>query len=105
MTTDGPARYHENTNLVFSWEAALKNVTISMDEELARAARVEAAKAGKSMSRYIADVVETALRRAGSDKTEADRDVEAIERFLAGPKLRISENGRMPIAEERNARR
>ena len=29
----------------------------------------------------------------------------ALERFLSGPKLHISQDGRMPAAEERNARR
>jgi hypothetical protein len=35
----------------------MKNVTISLDEDTAVWARVEAAKAGKSLSRYLADLL------------------------------------------------
>jgi hypothetical protein len=85
----------------------MRNVTISVDEELYRATRIEAAKAGKSMSRYIAD----RLRQTSSpaeDEARAEarkRRLEALQRVFDGPKLPISENGRMPTAEERNARR
>lgn len=85
----------------------MKNVTISMDDELYRATRIEAARAGKSMSRHIAD----RLSKPSHDRSEdaemeaRKRRLEALERFFAGPKLNISENGRMPTAEERNARR
>jgi hypothetical protein len=85
----------------------MRNVTISMDDESAHRIRVAAAKAGKSMSRYLAE--------AGLDRVEADesasrnelrnRQLEALERILAGPKWDVTENGRMPTAEERNARR
>jgi len=85
----------------------MKNVTISMEDELAHRIRVAAAKAGKSMSRYLAE--------AGRERVEADesasrnetrnRQLEALERVLAGPKWDVTENGRMPTAEERNARR
>jgi hypothetical protein len=85
----------------------MRNVTISMDDELASRIRVAAAKAGKSMSRYLAE--------AGLDRVEADestsrnerrnRQLEALEKIFAGPKWDVTENGRMPTAEERNARR
>lgn len=83
----------------------MKNVTISMDEELYRATRIEAAKAGKSMSRHIADLLRETMPHGKSEEQERRRRLEALERFFAGPKLPISENGRMPTAEERNARR
>ncbi|TKT77337.1 hypothetical protein [Aquamicrobium sp. LC103] len=83
----------------------MKNVTISIDEELHRLTRIEAAKAGKSMSRYIADMLQTVQQGDIPEKTARNLQLEALERFLAGPKLRISENGRMPSTEERNARR
>ena len=83
----------------------MKNVTISMDEELYRTTRVEAAKAGKSMSRHIAVV----LRNAPLDQSDYDakrnRLLKALEMMRNSPKLPISENGRMPTADERNARR
>ncbi len=34
-----------------------------------------------------------------------NRQLEAIERILAGPKWDVTIDGRMPTAEERNARR
>jgi hypothetical protein len=78
-----------------------------MNEDLLREARVEAAKAGVSMSRFIADLVDKRLRAARAESSEETRSnqMAALERFLSGPKLQISENGRMPSSDERNARR
>jgi hypothetical protein len=85
----------------------MRNVTITMDEELYRLTRVDAAKAGKSMSRYIADRLRQPLEQDASPDEIARRKnhVEALRTVFAGPKFRISENGRMPTADERNARR
>ncbi|MBB2971235.1 ribbon-helix-helix protein, CopG family [Mesorhizobium sp. RMAD-H1] len=83
----------------------MKNITISMDEELARKTRVEAAKAGKSMSRFIAELLEERFepeQKPGSE--EHNPQLEAIKRFLAGPPLHIAVDGKMPTAEERNER-
>lgn len=82
------------------------NITISMDDGLQRAVRIEAAKAGKSMSKYIADRLREAVEQPVSLDEMARRksDVEALREVFAGPKFRISENGRMPTADERNAR-
>jgi hypothetical protein len=85
----------------------MKNVTISMDNELYRTTRVEAAKAGKSMSSHIADRLRQPPQTSAVD-TEAEarkQRLEALQRVFDGPKLKISENGRMPTADERNARR
>lgn len=85
----------------------MKNVTISMNDDLYRATRIEAARAGKSMSKYIAD----RLRDQAEPDVPPDEiarrksHVEALREVFAGPKFRISENGRMPTADERNARR
>lgn len=49
----------------------MKNVTITLDERLAKWARVEAAKAGKSLSRWIGDLVSHA--RNGSRSPERSR--------------------------------
>lgn len=83
----------------------MRNVTISMDEELHRRLRIEAAKDGKSMSRYLADLVEKAIRKEARNRTAKNPQLEALDRILAGPLWDVSENGRMPNAEERNARR
>jgi hypothetical protein len=85
----------------------MKNLTISMDEDLYSTTRVEAAKAGLSMSRYLAQAAREKNKAANENQQALERNLqlEAVERFLSGPKLHISENGRMPTAEERNARR
>lgn len=83
----------------------MKNITISMDDELAIRTRIAAARAGKSVSKYLAETLREKLA-ADEDGRPGGRnlELEAIERFLAGPRLNISENGRMPSAEERNSR-
>jgi predicted DNA-binding protein len=85
----------------------MKNVTISMDDELAHRARVAAARAGKSVSKYLAEATREKIE--ADDRTAAEsgrnRQREALERIFAGPKWDVTENGRMPTAEERNARR
>ncbi len=85
----------------------MKNVTITMDEELYRLTRVDAAKAGKSMSPYIADRLRQPVEHNPSPDEIARRKnhVEALRAVFARPKFSISENGRMPTADERNARR
>ena len=82
----------------------MKNVTISMDEADAARIRVAAAKAGQSVSKYMA---EAGLRRLEEDESgmRRSRQREALERVLAGPKWDVTTDGRMPTADERNARR
>jgi hypothetical protein len=75
----------------------VKNVTISLDEEVASWARIEAAKAGKSLSRYIGDRLSEEMRREGSQRA-------ALERFLSAPGWPgITEN--LPSREELYAER
>jgi hypothetical protein len=83
----------------------MKNLTISLKEELLQDTRVNAAKAGKSMSQYVADLLERETSQETTKAVEIKRRLEALQRVFDGPKLPISENGRMPTAEERNARR
>jgi hypothetical protein len=77
-----------------------------MDDELYRVTRIGAAKAGKSMSKYLAEAAKAKVDADEKASEESGRNLqlEALERFLAGPALNISENGRMPSATERNAR-
>lgn len=83
----------------------MKNVTISMDDELARLTRVAAAQAGKSVSKYMAEAAREKLAADANDNlATGNRQLDAIKRFLAGPTLNISEDSRMPSAEERNSR-
>lgn len=84
----------------------MKNVTISMEDEVLRKVRVEAAKAGKSVSRFIADLAEASLQQPSpSIPASRNEQLEALERILSGPKWSVMRDGRMPTSEERNARR
>lgn len=84
----------------------MKNLTISLDDDLHQQSRVRAARAGVSMSRYIAALVEKDIHGDVADtEEERNKRLEAVERFIAGPKFEIAVDGRMPTAEERNARR
>lgn len=83
----------------------MKNVTISMDDELAHQARVAAARAGKSVSKYLAEAAREKIKADELAEQGRNRQLEALERILAMPKWSVMENGRMPTAEERNARR
>lgn len=87
--------------------ANMKNITISMDEDLAQRTRVAAAEAGLSVSRFLADAAREKIQSAKKESEDDRRNaqLEALERIFAGPKWSISEDGRMPSAEERNARR
>lgn len=84
----------------------MKNVTISMDETLYLQTRVAAAKQGLSMSRYLARAAQELNTASNENHKDEKRNLqlEALERILSGPKWDVSENGRMPNADERNAR-
>ena len=84
----------------------MKNLTISLDDAIHRLSRMKAASAGISMSRYVAALVERdAAEPSRQSDEETRRRLEALQRVFDAPKLKISENGRMPDAYERNARR
>lgn len=84
----------------------MKNVTVSMDEAILAEARVKAARAGKSLSKYMAGLVEADVGNVQPPRTAATREeqIAALERFLSGPKWSIMREGRMPTADERNER-
>lgn len=72
----------------------MKNVTLTLQDDVVARARVEAAKEGKSLSRFVSELVE---RRVGRKKTQS----EALAAFLAGPMLDLTdENGRAPSRAE-----
>lgn len=86
----------------------MKNVTISMDDVLAQRIRVAAAHAGQSVSRYLAEAGQMRIEqeeRPHLDEALRQRQREALKQLLNAPKIPISENGKMPTADERNARR
>ena len=78
------------------------NVTVNMDDETARWVRVEAAKAGKSVSRWLGELL-AERRRAEADMAwDAGREArrKAGEAFLAGPPRPLSIDGKLPTREE-----
>jgi hypothetical protein len=77
----------------------MKNVTISMDDETAAWARVEAAKQGKSLSRYVGDLL---ADKRGTLKTRQQHATA----FLSGPLWPVSdETGQLPSRAELYAER
>ena len=83
----------------------MKNVTISMKDDVLSELRVEAAKSGKSVSRFIADLVEASIRKSAPPAPMSrNAQLKALERILSGPKWSVMRDGRMPTAEERNER-
>jgi hypothetical protein len=86
----------------------MKNVTISMDDALAQRIRVAAARAGESVSRYMAEAGRQRVEQEEKSTIDEDkrrRQREALARILSGPKWDVTVDGRMPTADERNARR
>ncbi len=72
----------------------MKNVTLTLEDDVVAKARVEAAKQGKSLSRFVSDLV---AQRVGRTLTQK----EAIDRFLAGPPLHIlDETGKAPSRDD-----
>jgi hypothetical protein len=73
----------------------VKNVTISLDEDLARWVRVRAAEQDKSVSRYVADLLE-------EQRARRDEYARASERFLGrSPRtLRGTDDARYPTRDE-----
>ena len=64
----------------------MKNVTITLDEKVAQWARVEAAKAGKSVSRFVGDLLaERRAGRTGEVAAALQGQKEAMEAFLSVP--------------------
>lgn len=71
----------------------MKNVTITLPEQTLAKLRVEAAKAGKSVSKFMADL-------AGIGSRTADPG-QAMRQFLSGPLYDLTdENGKAPSREQ-----
>lgn len=72
----------------------MKNLTITLPEETFARLRVAAAQEGKSMSKFMAELVDGRLGRAKSQR-------QAIDEFLAGPLMNLTdENGQAPTRDE-----
>jgi len=64
----------------------MKNITISLDENLARMARIRAAEQDKSLSRFVADLLAENLRNKSDDRTKFLRTYRSVKPVrLRGP--------------------
>ncbi len=71
----------------------MKNITISLDPETADAARVEAAREGKSVSRWVGELLRERLAKS--------REYElAMHAYFALPVLKSEPGTRLPKREE-----
>lgn len=81
----------------------MKNVTITLPDDVAQRARVEAAKAGLSLSAWFRKLAEEAETKEISSRDKALQA--AWDRLLSGPTFDLGFDGKLPSREERNARR
>ena len=73
----------------------MKNVTITLPEQTLAKLRIEAAKAGKSVSKFMADLAEERIGSRTADPGQAMRQ------FLSGPLYDLTdENGKAPSREQ-----
>ncbi|MGH8264597.1 MAG: hypothetical protein ACRET4_14045 [Steroidobacteraceae bacterium] len=56
----------------------MKNITITLEEQVASWARIEAAREGKSLSRFVSEMLSERRSRATSQR-------EVLEKFLNAP--------------------
>jgi hypothetical protein len=80
--------------------AAMKNVTITLDDAIAIRARDEASRRGQSLSEFVGELIE---RELGQKKVgqEGISGLEAIEQFLSGPHFpATSSEERLPTRQE-----
>jgi hypothetical protein len=71
----------------------MKNITITLDEETARWARIEAAKRATSVSRLIGELLHQHMR---AQTTYQD----AMQRYLARTPTVLKDTGHYPAREE-----
>jgi hypothetical protein len=87
---------HEITNFVLHWfrvmKASLRNVTVTLEEDVARWARLEAARHDTSVSRFLGGILRQRM-------TESDQYEKSMRRALSGKPLFRSGNGRMSREE------
>jgi hypothetical protein len=73
----------------------MKNVTVSLKESVARWARVKAAEQDKSLSRFLADLLEERMRRDSGDHAEF------LKTFRSVKPVRLRETGeKLPTRDE-----
>ena len=71
----------------------LRNVTITLEEDVARWARIRAAKENTSVSRLLGEVLKQLMQREDGYKT-------AMKDYLSGVSVPLKESGKYPRREE-----
>lgn len=75
----------------------MKNITVTLPDEVARRTRIEAAHAEKSVSRFIADLlIENVAKTPRRRRVQLD----AIEGFLSGPDIDAFEKPGRSLREQ-----
>lgn len=87
-----------DTKFVLHYICVMKNVTITLDEEVARWARIKAAEQNTSVSRLVGELLQ--------EKMQAEEDYRlAMEEYLArGPQVLKKTGARYPRREELHER-
>jgi hypothetical protein len=76
----------------------MKNVTLSLDDDVARWARVRAAERDQSVSRFVAELLRERMR--GEDAYQG-----ALQQYVTGPVRALKRRGaRYPRRDELHAR-
>ena len=86
-----------DTDFVYHETRVVKNVTVTLDEETARWARVEAARRDISVSALLRDVLERA-------KAAHESYPEAMRRYQSRQPVRLKSRGRYPARDELHER-
>ena len=74
----------------------MKNLTVTLPDDAFAQLRIDAASEGKSMSKYVAALIQKQTR-----PSDNAAKVEAMERFLAGPLWDLTdENGKAPSRDQ-----
>lgn len=79
-------------------KSRLRNVTITLDEDVARWARIEAAKRDISVSRMIADLLREEMLRSDAYEDARRRD------FAQEPRVHRKPGQRLPTRDELHER-
>jgi predicted transcriptional regulator len=78
----------------------MKNVTIMLDDAIADRADAEAASRGKSLSKFVGELIEREIKR------HEMTGLEAMEKFLSGPDLAsFGDKGRPATRQDINDER
>ena len=75
-----------DTNFVLHYNLGMKNVTITLDEDVARWARIKAAHLETSVSRLVGNILKEKMEQEQSYHS-------AMQRFLSRKPLQLSEPG------------